>query len=124
MQPVDPLFLMEHGRFYDATRVRAISVETRVFEMTTERGITGRVKIRASYLPPNFQAIPEGPFYRPKRFGEQKRLINTLHPFYTKVYDVSPEIKAALEVLLFVLAEAELEAEGGFESSHHVARTG
>jgi hypothetical protein len=72
-----------------------------------------------------FQSIPEGPFYRPKRFGEQKRLIiNTLHPFYTKVYDATPEIKAALEVLLFVLAEAELEAEGDQESFYRSARGG
>jgi hypothetical protein len=71
-----------------------------------------------------FQSIPEGPFYRPKRLGEQKRLIiNTLHPFYTKVYDATPEIKAALEVLLFVLGEGELEAEGDFESFYRSART-
>ena len=70
-----------------------------------------------------FQPIPEGPFYRPKRLGEQKRvIINTLHPFYTKVYDASPEIKAALEVLLLVLGEAELEAEGDFESFYRSAR--
>jgi len=70
-----------------------------------------------------FQPIPEGPFYRPKRLGEQKRvIINTLHPFYTKVYDASPEIKAALEVLLLVLGEAELDAEGDFESFYRSAR--
>lgn len=72
-----------------------------------------------------FQAMPEGPFYRPKRLGEQKRLIiNTLHPFYTKVYCTSPEIKSALEVLLFVLAEAELEAEGELETFYRSARGG
>lgn len=70
-----------------------------------------------------FQAIPEGPFYRPTRLGEQKRvIINTLHPFYLKVYDASPETKAALEVLLLVLGEAELEAEGEFESFYRSAR--
>jgi hypothetical protein len=64
-----------------------------------------------------FQPIQEGPFYLPKRFGEQKRLIiNTLHPFYTKVYHTAPEVKAALEVLLLVLAEAELESEADFEA--------
>ncbi len=72
----------------------------------------------------DFQPIPEGPFYRPKRLGEQKRIIiNTLHPFYTKVYDATPEVKAALEVLLLVLGEAELEAEGDFESFYRSART-
>jgi hypothetical protein len=70
-----------------------------------------------------FDPIPEGPFYRPKRLGEQKQvIINTLHPFYTKVYDTTPEIRAALEVLLLVLGEAELEAKGDFESFYRSAR--
>src|SRR5262249_22231129 len=39
-----------------------------------------------------FAVIPEGPFYRPRRLGEQKRLvINTEHPFYRKVYDTNPD---------------------------------
>ena len=51
---------------------------------------------------------PQGPFYRPFRLGEQKRLVvNTDHPFYAKVYNAAPEVRAALEVLLFVLAERE-----------------
>ena len=71
----------------------------------------------------DFQPMPEGPFYRPKRLGEQKRvIINTLHPFYTKVYNTSPEIKSALQVLLLVLGEAELEAKGDFESFYRSAR--
>jgi hypothetical protein len=70
-----------------------------------------------------FAAIPEGPFYRPTRLGEQKRLvINTEHPFYTKVYDVAPEIRAALEVLLFVLAERELEAKNEAETFYKAER--
>lgn len=71
-----------------------------------------------------FQAIPEGPFYRPQRLGEQKRLIiNTQHPFYSKIYSVTPEISSALEVLLLVLAEAELEADGDAETFYKSART-
>jgi hypothetical protein len=70
-----------------------------------------------------FKAIEEGPFYQPKRLGEQKRLIiNTHHPFYTKVYDAAPEVRAALEVLLLVLAEAELEAEGERETFYKAER--
>src|SRR5262249_47523048 len=57
-----------------------------------------------------FEMIREGPFYRPTRLGEQKRLvINTEHPFFRKVFDAAPQASAALEVLLFVLAERELE---------------
>jgi hypothetical protein len=70
-----------------------------------------------------FTAIPEGPFYRPTRLGEQKRLvINTEHPFHAKVYDVAPEVRAALEVLLFVLAERELEVKGDAETFYKAER--
>lgn len=70
-----------------------------------------------------FAAIPEGPFYRPLRLSLQKRLvINTDHPFYTKVYDAAPEVRAALEVLLFVLAERELEVKGDAETFYRAER--
>lgn len=72
------------------------------------------------------QALPEGPFYRPERVGKQKRLIlNTAHRFYRDVYDgpdSSPSTKGALEVLLFVLADGELDAEGDFEGFYLNAR--
>ncbi len=74
----------------------------------------------------DFQAIPDGPFYRAERLGLQKCLIiNTQHPFYSHLYDSpdsSPEIQTALEVLLFVLADAELDAEGEFEVFYKNAR--
>jgi hypothetical protein len=65
-----------------------------------------------------FASLPEGPFYRPKRFGEQKRLvINTEHPFFSKMYEpASPDVKSALEVLLLVLAERELESKKDAET--------
>jgi hypothetical protein len=70
-----------------------------------------------------FAAIPEGPFYRPRRLGEQKRLvINTDHPFYTKIYDAAPEVRGALEVLLFVLAERELEVKNEAETFYKAER--
>ena len=60
-----------------------------------------------------FEAIPEGNFYMPKRIGEQKRVvINTEHPFHSKIYLAAPEARYALEVLLFVFAERELDAVG------------
>lgn len=72
-----------------------------------------------------FAAIPEGPFYRPMRLGEQKRLIiNTEHPFYRKVFtaSTSPDVRAALEVLLFVFAERELETKGEIETFYKSER--
>src|SRR5262249_6423640 len=63
---------------------------------------------------------------RPERLGTQKRLvINTAHRFYTDVYnaaDATPASQSALEVLLFVLADGELNAEGPFEGFYKNAR--
>ncbi len=56
--PVDPLFLMENGRHFDATSVMAQRIETKGFEVETQRGTKGLVKVRASYLPPNFHLDP------------------------------------------------------------------
>jgi hypothetical protein len=60
----------------------------------------------------DFKAIEEGPFYIPKRMGQQKRIVlNTAHPFYSRLYaKASGDVTAALEVLLFVLADGEIEA--------------
>lgn len=70
------------------------------------------------------RSVEEGPFYKPKRIGEQKRVIlNTEHPFYGRVYSaITAETQAAVQVLLFVLAEAELEAEGEQEQFYKAAR--
>jgi len=74
----------------------------------------------------DFSAVTEGPFYRPQRLGEQKRvIINTDHPFYTKLYAApasTPDVKAALEILLFVLAERELESTGDTENFYKAER--
>jgi hypothetical protein len=70
-----------------------------------------------------FIAMPEGPFYRPRRLGEQKRLvINTDHPFYAKIYNAAPAARGALEVLLFVLAERELDVKGDAETFYQAER--
>lgn len=71
-----------------------------------------------------FSAITEGPFYRPVRVGEQKRLmINTDHPFYTKIFErATQDVQAALEVLLFVLAERELEVKQEAETFYKAER--
>lgn len=71
----------------------------------------------------DFAAIPEGPFYRPQRMGEQKRVIlNTDHPFHAKVYELAPEVSAALEIMLLVLAERELDSTGDAEVFYKAER--
>lgn len=70
-------------------------------------------KTRAKKWEVEFQAIPEGPFFRPYRLGEQKRLIiNTEHPFHSRIYKAAAAAQHAVEVMLFVLAERELESTG------------
>jgi len=73
VQAVDPLFLMEHARFYDETSVRAERVEARSFEVETPRGTKGLVTIRASYLAPNFQLVD------PMQYGIGKPKLNNRH---------------------------------------------
>jgi hypothetical protein len=61
----------------------------------------------------HFKALSEGPFYLAQRLGEQYVLvINTDHPFYTKLYEPTPAARGGLEILLFMLAERELESSG------------
>ena len=57
-----------------------------------------------------------GPFYRPEQLGGQFVLwLNTAHRFYADVYagaESTPHLRAALELLLFTLGEAELDSDG------------
>ncbi len=72
----------------------------------------------------HFEAIPEGPVYRPRRLGEVKQLIvNTEHPFYSKVFQTAPAVGSALEVLMLVLAERELEANDHVEAFYKAERS-
>jgi hypothetical protein len=71
-----------------------------------------------------FAAREEAPLYQARRLGLQKRLIiNTAHPFYQKVYQRAGEAQAGLEVLLFVLADAELDADGDREAFYRAERS-
>ena len=70
-----------------------------------------------------YAAVEEAPFFQAKRLGLQKRLtINTAHPFFEKIYRRSGEAQPGLEVLLFVLADAELDAEGDRETFYRMER--
>ena len=57
---------------------------------------------------------PEGPFYRVEGHGSQVRVyLNEAHPFFNDVYqgpDSTPRLRAALECLLFVMGECEMDA--------------
>jgi hypothetical protein len=59
--------------------------------------------------------LPGAPFFRClQRGGQRVLLLNEAHPFYTDVYvakESSPRLRAGLEVLLWTLGEAEVDAE-------------
>ncbi len=63
-----------------------------------------------------FEDNPGAPFYRWLQAGGQLRLIvNRQHLFFTDVYmaaGATPRLRAALELLLFVLADCEADAQG------------
>jgi hypothetical protein len=116
-EPVDPLFLMEHARFYDETAVRAERVETRTFEVETVRGTTGTVTVRASVLPPNFQLVDpttyrygdDNPRAKPNsrhkimreynglQIMRERRQIDTIQPRWTKYQTYDANIKIEID---------------------------
>ena len=59
--------------------------------------------------------LPGAPFYRClQRGGQRVLLINVAHPFYTELYagkGSSPRLRAGLEILLWSLGEAEVDAD-------------
>jgi hypothetical protein len=71
--------------------------------------------------------LPGAPFYRAEQIGAQFKLfINRSHRFFADVYagpESTPRLRAAIEVLLFVLSEAEVDAEADrrlfYENERH-----
>jgi hypothetical protein len=62
------------------------------------------------------EAMPGAPFFRMVQMGGQKVLyLNTDHRFYTDIYagpSSNPGARAAMEVLLFVIGDSELDSGG------------
>lgn len=110
----------------------------RLFDLEVER------RARASGLPPEEiepqleaeaekrpykvedESMPGAPFFRVEPRGGQKVLyLNTAHTFYQKVYagpESTPRLRAALEVLLFVIGAAELDADGEKKTFYEIER--
>lgn len=74
----------------------------------------------------DFEELPGAPFYRMLQVGGQKQLrINLSHRFYSDMYTgphASPRLQAALELLLMVLGECELDAEKEREAFYRTER--
>jgi hypothetical protein len=76
-----------------------------------------------------FASLPGAPFYRVMQRGGMKVLeINTAHRFYSDLYasaSADKFLRAGLEVLLFSMGEAELDALGNQDKTnfYHVEKT-
>jgi hypothetical protein len=72
------------------------------------------------------ESIVDGPFFRVVQEGGARVLfLNTAHRFYTTLYrgeGSSQRTRSALEVLLWVLGEAELDATDQFRTFYRMAR--
>lgn len=72
------------------------------------------------------ERLPGAPFYRMVQRGGQKVLyLNQAHRFYTDVYggpESTPRLHAALELLLFVLGECEIDANDDRRSFYETER--
>ena len=62
-----------------------------------------------------FETSPEAPFYRAEAIGTQIHVVvNRAHPFFANVYMgpyATPRLQTQLELLLFVLAQSEIESQ-------------
>jgi hypothetical protein len=93
-----------------------------------EEEIRKRLEIEVASRPYRLaeERSPGASFFRVDQTGGQRRLyLNTAHRFYTDVYagpDSSPRLRASLEILLFVIGDAELESEGDRRSFYQSER--
>ena len=73
-----------------------------------------------------FEPNEGAPFYRVEMFGSQIRLyLNTRHKFFSDIYagpNSNPKVKAAIEILLFVLGGCEIDATEELELFYQTER--
>jgi hypothetical protein len=55
--PVDPLFLMEDGRFYDLDEDRAEALPPQTIKVKTDKYGEAEITVRYSYMPPRFLGV-------------------------------------------------------------------
>ncbi len=108
----DPVERTKRAREAFEAHVRGESRSTK----QSERQVRERLEKEAKEHPYRlmFEEIPGGSFFRVEELGGQKRLfINREHRFFTDLYagqSSNRKARNALEVLLFVIGECELDA--------------
>jgi len=102
----------EEGQKQFDRKVKERAKQTGKTEAEAERELEAEVTSQPYKL--SFENIPGGTFYRVEPIASQVHLIiNQAHPFFTSVYagpESTPRLRAGLELLLFVMAECELDA--------------
>jgi hypothetical protein len=92
--------------------IRARAASANVPEEVVEKQFELESKEKVYVVEP--ENLPGAPFYRViQRGGQIVLLVNRGHRFHEEVYStfgVTPHVKASLELLLFVMGEAELDA--------------
>lgn len=117
----------------ERTKKKAEALEQEVSRRSRESGVepeTIRKRLVAETTARPFRveerSNPGGPFYSIEQRGSQKVLIiNTAHRFFTDVYaadDATPRLQSALEVVLFVIGDSELDASGDRELFYKTER--
>lgn len=99
---------------------------TRIAKDTGKSEETVKKEIESRPFKVDFEELPGAPFYRMLQVGGQKQLrINLSHRFYSDMYTgphASPRLQAALELLLIVLGECELDSEREREAFYRTER--
>jgi hypothetical protein len=109
--PVERVTQSEHEfKLEVERRARQAGVEPQKLEAEL------RAEVQGAPYKLKTEAMPGAPFFRMMQMGGQKVLyLNKAHRFYTDVYagtNSNPAVRAALEVLLFVIGDSELDSSG------------
>ena len=92
---------------------RRRAAKSGVDTQTVERDLVARAEGNLHAV--ETEDMPGAPFFRCiQRGGQRVLLLNQAHPFYTDLYagnGSSPRLRAGLEVLLWTLGEAEVDAD-------------
>src|SRR5262249_34741211 len=104
-------------------------LEQEAEKLAKEEGKTkeeAKQQIESQLYKVDFEELPGAPFYRMLQVGGQKQLkINIAHRFYSDIYagpEASARLQTALDLLLIVLGECELDAEAEREAFYRSER--
>jgi hypothetical protein len=117
--------LQQEAEYHLQEYVRRRAKESNVPEALIEQQLEADAESRTHVV--ETEALPGAPFFRViPRGGQVVLLINEGHRFYDDLYaafESSPQLRARLELLLFVIGEAGLDAHGDRRRFYEAERT-